>query len=442
MIDRLNALIDERTDAWIATRRDFHRHAEPGWCEFRTASLIARRLDALGYAVRAGREVMVAEERMGLPPEEVLEAHWQRARAQGADREYVERMRGGFPALVATLRAGEGPVIGMRFDIDALEIPESNASNHRPAREGFASVNEGVLHACGHDAHGAIGLGVAEVLASLRHALRGTFVLIFQPAEEGVRGAKSMVAAGVVDEVDYLLCQHVHTGSAVGEVVCGMAGSAATQKFDVTITGAPSHAGGSPQNGKNALQAAAAAVLNLYALPRHGGGFTRVNVGRLTAGTARNVIAPSAHLVVETRGESTELSEYMYRGAVRVIKAAAAMYDCTAEIVAMGGAESARSDPELDARAAEVIASIKGCTVLESLPSGGSEDYTYMMRRVQERGGQATHFGIGADLFGVRREDEDREAVLGHHTTVFDIDEAAIPLAVRVMSRVALSLLE
>ena len=302
MISSIDAMVASLEAKLVHCRRDLHRHAETGWLEFRTSSLVARALTDLGYEVELGRQVVAENARMGVPSAEMLESNWQRALVQGGDPEFLEDVKGGYTGVVGILACGEGPTIGLRFDMDALGVMEAQEERHRPHREGFASLNEGMMHACGHDAHTAVGLGLAEVLMAHREALRGTIKLIFQPAEEGVRGAKSMVAAGVVDDVDILLGHHVRTGFCLGELECGMSGYAATHKFDVSIEGGPAHAGGRPEGGANAMLAAATAILNLYAIPRHSEGYTRINVGQMTAGTGRNVICPSAHLVCETRG--------------------------------------------------------------------------------------------------------------------------------------------
>jgi aminobenzoyl-glutamate utilization protein A len=412
-----------------AERRDFHRYAESGWTEFRTASLIARRLVDLGFDVKVGRTVLDPDARMGVPDVDVLEAAWARAKAQGGAPEFLEEVRGGFTGVVATLSHGAGPTVGLRFDIDALDLQESHAPEHRPEAEGFASVNDGAAHACGHDAHAAIGLGVARVLTDLASAIKGTVKLIFQPAEEGVRGAKAMVAARVVDDVDALLGLHVYSGWETGSVAPGKGGFLATSKFDALITGAPAHAGGSPQLGRNAMLAAATAVLNLHAISRHRSGATRINVGRLTAGQGRNVIAPSAHLVIETRGATSKLDDYMVNAAVRVLESAAAMYECEVEICPMGGAKSADSDPALAERVSRIVDVLPGLVARDAEPGGGSEDFTYMMRCVQERGGLATNIGFGADIGN-----------WGHHTATFDIDEAALPMAVKLLVAMTLDL--
>lgn len=414
----------------IEYRRDFHRYAESGWTEFRTASLVARRLERLGFLVVAGPQVFRDEDRMGLPHAEVLESHWQRACEQGGDPDFLDAVRNGFTGVVATLRHGEGPMVGLRFDMDAVDITENLSSAHRPTREGFASVNEGAMHACGHDGHTAIGLGVAEVLSALHQELNGTVKLIFQPAEEGVRGAKAMVGAGVVDDVNYLLGHHLYSAWKLGEIDPGRSNYLATSKFDVVLTGAPAHAGGRPHEGKNALLAAATAVLNLHAIPRHKEGATRINVGRLFAGTGRNVICPKAHLVVETRGATTELNEYMVASSRRVLEAAAAMYNCSLEITAMGGAQSGSSDASLASRVERIALEMGGFSIRAPEKGGGSEDFTYMMQRVQDCGGLATSIGIGADLGG-----------WGHHTADFDFDERALGKAIELLCLVTLDLL-
>jgi aminobenzoyl-glutamate utilization protein A len=414
----------------IQDRRDFHKYAESGWFEFRTASLVARRLHNLGLDLRVGREVMTPADRMGLPDAEALEAQWQRAVKEGGDPHYLEQVRKGFTAVVGSKQYGAGPVVGLRFDMDALDIEESTANSHRPAREGFASIHKGMGHACGHDGHTAIGLGIAKLLTSCQENLRGTVKLIFQPAEEGVRGAKSMVSAGVVDDVDYLVGLHLSSGWKTGEIVGGKGGYLATSKFNAEFTGLPAHAGGAPHKGKNALLAAANAVINLYAIPRHRAGATRINVGRLVAGTGRNVICPNASLWIETRGENSEINDYMVAAARRVLEAAAAMYDVSLSIIPMGEAQSANSNAQLARRVEKTALTLGGFAISTNISSGGSEDFTYMMRRVQANGGLATNIGLGADLGG-----------FGGHTAEYDFDEGALPLGVALLTAVTINLL-
>ena len=110
-----------------------------------------------------------------------------------------------FTGIVATLNTGRpGPTLAFRVDMDALDLSEALDESHRPFRDGFASCNPGMMHACAHDGHTTIGLGLAQVLKQNEAQLNGTIRLIFQPAEEGTRGAKAIVDKGVVDDVQYI----------------------------------------------------------------------------------------------------------------------------------------------------------------------------------------------------------------------------------------------
>ncbi len=430
MYDKIAALSLGMADALTAQRRDFHKYAESGWLEMRTSSIIARRLTELGcYEVLVGQDVCLDEARMGLPDPEVLEENYKRAEEQGADPEFLPYTKGGFTGVIGILRCGEGPTVALRFDIDALGVIESKDESHLPAREGFASVNYGMMHACGHDGHATIGLGVAKVLSEIKDSLHGTVKLIFQPAEEGVRGAKSIVEKGHLDDVDYVIGNHIGGFGAYGDAffIPGSGGNMATTKLDVWFHGASAHASGAPHIGHNAIQAAAAATMNLYAIPRHGAGASRVNVGTIHAGTGRNVIADVAKLEMEVRGKTTEIKDYMEEHARKVIKACAEMYDCTYEIKVMGGAQTAESSPELMARVKRVIEEhMPEYKVADYVPQpgGGSEDVTYMMQRVQSHGGQATFFRSFCKVDGP-----------GHSRT-YNFDEAVLPRVVRVFSSV------
>ena len=417
----------------VALRRDFHKHAETGWLEMRTSSIIARKLTELGYEVLIGEQVCKKDERMGVPSDAVLENAYDRAIEQGADPEFVKATRGGMTGVIGILRCGEGPTVAMRFDIDALGVYESEDEDHFPRKEGFASVNTGAMHACGHDGHAASGLGVAEVLMQIKEHLHGTVKLIFQPAEEGVRGAKSIVANGHLDGVDYFLGSHVTGCGAEGsEITPGSYGSLASYKYDVTYTGKSAHAGGSPQLGKNALLAAACAVTNLYAIPRHGEGATRINVGKLVAGSGRNVIADEAFMEIEVRGDTTAINEYVSEYAMRILKNSAEMHDCSLDIKLMGAAESMTSDEDLCQRVADVCREKLGMKVSKAhtLKSGGSEDVSYMINHVQNNGGKATFMRVRTDITGVA------------HNRKYNFDEIYLTRAVKVFCGMTYDLLK
>lgn len=433
LYETIIASADAQTEELTALRRDLHKYAESGWLELRTSSLIARRLTDLGYEVLVGEQVCNRESRMGVPSQQVLDEAYARAVAQGADPEFVEAARDGMTGVIGILRCGEGPVVAMRFDIDALGVIESTESDHIPAAQGFASVNHGSMHACGHDGHTCVGLGVAKTLMELKDQLHGTVKLIFQPAEEGVRGAKSIVDKGHLDGVDYFLSSHITDLDAEGaDVTPGAYGSLATSKYDVVFHGKAAHAGASPHLGNNALLAAATALLNLQAIPRNGGGATRINVGKLVGGTGRNVIADEAFMEIEVRGDTTELNEYMCQYAMRILEAAAAMHSCTVEVKLMGAASSVNSDKALAQRVAQICTDGLGLKVSSNImvKSGGSEDVAYMMCRVQEQGGQAIFMRIRTPLAGPP------------HNRKFDYNESYIPKGIKIFCAAVCDLMQ
>jgi aminobenzoyl-glutamate utilization protein A len=205
-----------------------------------------------------------------------------------------------------------------------------------------------------------------------------------------------------LDGVDFCIGSHISDLSKEEgvEVTPGAYGSLSTCKYDVTYHGVSSHASGKPQLGKNALLAAATAALNLSAIARHGEGGTRVNVGRLIAGSGRNVIPDEAFMEVEVRGDTTEINEYMCDKAMRIIEHAAAMYDCTSEVKLMGAASSVNSDPDFAQRIAGIAEKVGLKPATNRMAkSGGSEDFAYMMNRVQEQGGKAAFVRIHTKLF-------------------------------------------
>lgn len=410
-------------------RRDLHTYPEPGWMEFRTASLVIQRLRELGYRICMGKEATSEHSRTGCPSEAELKQAQERAITEGADAELVSLMQGGFTAFWADLECGEGPLIGLRFDMDCNELTESIEPAHRPVREAFASRHPGLMHACGHDGHVAVGLGIAEVLAALRPALRGTIRLLFQPAEEGGRGALPMLEAGSVQGMDTLLGFHIGFKAASGEVICGTRNFLATTKRDILFKGAPAHAGAAPEEGRNALLAACTATLNLHAIPRNAKGDTRITVGRLEGGEARNIIPALARLQIETRGTTSALNAYMDGEAKRIISAAAAMWGCTCENTLVGTIDGGESSPSLAAHIAAIARLMPSFPVVTEINDfGATEDFACLMTNVQEQGGQASYLQIGTT----------RSA--GHHHALFDFDEACLFSATELLARIVCSL--
>ena len=397
-------------------RRDFHLHAESGWLEFRTASKVADILDGLGYQLALGRDVIDADSRMGLPDEETLAKAFERAREQGAPERWLPAFEGGFAGVVATLDTGRpGPTLAFRVDMDALDLNEQHDDSHRPHRDHFASCNAGMMHACGHDAHTSTGLAVAHWFADNVDQMNGKIKILFQPAEEGVRGAAGMAASGILDDADYFLGAHIAMMCKSGEVSVNPYGFLCTTKLDVTYTGRPAHAGVEPNAGHNAMAAACNAFVQLLGIARHGSGMTRINVGQLVAGEGRNVIPSHAVMKMEVRGETGEINQYMYDSAVNIIKGCALSQNCEYTIEKMGEAVDLTNDPELVKVLTEAVGNVEGMTARQDpMNFGGSEDATILARRVQAHGGKAAFFVLGADRPS------------GHHTAKFDIDEKAL----------------
>jgi len=408
-------------------RRSFHRHPEPGWCEFRTTARLVEELEGIGVDELAiGREALSIDDRMAVPDDETIAPWLERARDAGVRADILEKTADGHTGAIAVIEQGEGPTVGLRVDLDAISITESLADDHRPAADGFRSDHEGYMHACGHDAHIAIALGTIEAIQDSEFS--GTLKVFFQPAEEISGGGKAMAESGYLDDVDYLFAFHIGLGHPTGEIVAGIEKPLAMAHLTATFEGASAHAGKAPNEGGNAMQASATAIQNAYAIPRHSEGMTRVNVGHIEGGTASNVIAEEITIEAEVRGETTGLMEYMRTELERVLYAAAEMHDCDVTPRMISESPRADSDPELRdvvATAARETAGID--RIVESTAFGVSEDVTYLMERVQNNGGLASYMLLGTDH------------PTNHHTPTFDIDESTLDIGVSVVSNAILA---
>jgi len=411
-----------RHDRLVSLRRDLHRKPEPAWREFWTTARIVGELEAIGVDERhVGPDAIDPDLRTGVPDDDELGAWYERALDAGADESVLERLHGGNTGVVAVLRQGDGPTVGLRVDIDALPITESEDGGHAPASEGFRSEHEGSMHACGHDAHATLGVGVLETVKA--SDFEGTLKVFFQPAEEVVGGGEAMAKSGHLDDVDHLFAVHVGLDHPTGEVVAGMDGFLAVTGLRADFRGQSSHAGARPEEGRNAVQAMAAAVQGLYGIPRHADGVTRVNAGKVGGGTASNIVPEHAYAEIEVRGETTELRDYVLGRARKVLRGSAEMHDCELETTVESEAPSATSDESLVDVVAAVAEGVDGVErVVRRDDLGGSEDATYLMQHVQNRGGDATYVAIGTDHPG------------GHHTPTFDVDEDSLEIGVDTLA--------
>ena len=320
-----------------------------------------------------------------------------------------------------------------RFDIDALGLVEDSTDGHYPKQEGFSSCHLGAMHACGHDGHASIGLTTAKILMELKEHLHGTLKIIFQPAEEGVRGAKSICESGFLDDVDYIFAAHIMPRVKDYDLYFGMNESFATTKLDVIYHGVSTHAAESPQFGKNALLSAANCIINLHSIPRNSDGQTRVNVGTVHAGTGRNVVPDTAKLEIEVRGVTTELNRYMEIYARDIINACALMHDTVVEIKQMGKAFALNCDEDFMNQIRNICVKEMPDLKLppENLnPLGGSDDFSYMMEYVQVHGGKATYMKLLTDI------------TASPHNTSFNFNEEVLNKGPRIMASIAYTLLK
>ena len=312
-----------------------------------------------------------------------------------------------YTGCIATIKGGRpgNRTVLLRADIDALPIQENSGVE-------FKSIHPGVMHACGHDCHAATGLAMAHWLKVHEAELNGTVKLLFQPAEEGTRGALAMTESGILDDVNYLVGAHIACTPRLGQVFISEPGYNATIKFDVHLEGRAAHSVANPQDGRNALMEAAHALVLCGSMPKHGDGLTSISCGKLTAGEMRNVIPVKAKMEMEVRGASNELCQYAFSEAERSVKFACAAFDVTYRIEKVGQAYTMNPSPELadllEVCACETVGE-KG--VGRYSEKGGSEDFTVMMDRVQKLGGKAAHFYYGADSTCNHRSDFDPDDV-------------------------------
>jgi aminobenzoyl-glutamate utilization protein A len=402
----------ERLDM-VALRREFHAHPETAFREVRTTARVAEVLAGLGIEARSGEGVLQLEGIVDYPNDEILDASAERAVKTGADQTWVETVRRDGTALVADVEGDRpGPVWALRFDIDALPIIESSEDSHVPQAQGFRSTFGGGMHACGHDGHVAIGLALAERLKR-KPDFAGTVRFLFQPAEEGGRGARAMLNAGALEGVNRFVALHLGLDLPLGHVVGGAVGAFATTKLRARFTGIASHAAAAPQDGRNALAAAAAGTLAVLAQPRWSTTDTRVNVGTLHAGDGVNIIPAWAELTAETRALDADVQAELSARVVAALEGAAASYGCAVEVLQTGGSAPINSDEPVAwqlARQAKVL----GLTSDTFGPMGGSDDASLFLAEVQRQGGIGSYVMVGADN------------PAPHHNPAFDVDERAL----------------
>jgi amidohydrolase len=371
-------------------RRDFHRHPELGFHETRTASIVAEELAKLGMKVRTG---------VG---------------------------RTGVLGLLEGSKAG--PVVLLRFDMDALPINEESGAE-------YASENPGVMHACGHDGHMAIGLSVAHLLTRRRSELNGTIKFVFQPAEEGLGGAHSMIEDGVLEQPkpDVCLAMHLWNERPVGwlALVPGpfMAGS---DLFRVRLTGKGGH-GALPHETVDPVLAAAQVITALQSIVSRNVSPLQtavVSVTQVSAGDAFNVIPAEARLQGTIRAFEAQVREKVLARFEEIVHGVAGAMGCQAEIEMLPNTPAVVNDLRITKKLQGIVEeALPDAIVDDSFRTMVSEDMAEMMERIP-----GCYFMVGSG-------NAERGLNASHHSPAFDFDEAALPRAVAFMCAAAMELL-
>ncbi|MFZ1403242.1 MAG: amidohydrolase [Anaerolineae bacterium] len=367
----------------IAWRRDFHQHPELGFQETRTSSIVAGHLNDLGIEVQ-----------------------------QGVGRTGVVGIVDG---------AGDGPTVLLRFDMDALPIQEISDAPYR-------SQHAGVMHACGHDGHTAIGLGMATLLSRQRQRLFGRVKLIFQPAEEGLGGAMAMIQDGVLQQPapDYAFGLHLWNQLAFGQVAI-QAGPllAAADEFSLTIIGRGSH-GAMPHEGIDAVVVAAQVVMALQTIVSRLVDPTEtavLTIGTIHGGQAFNVLAGDVTMTGTVRTFDANIRQQVWQGIETLVHGICQAYGATFALQQAGCAAPATvNDPRATAtmrQAAQALADATQVTPIKPLMI--AEDMSEFLQRVP---GCFALLGAGPHPHP-------------HHNAGFDFDERALPVGVALLCETA-----
>jgi len=424
-----NAAGEAHDEQLVAWRRELHRYPGPGFGEFYAADMVARYLRRIGFTVRIGSEAMDSSAILHYDAQRVDEAY-RAAVAVGIDQVTARRMRDGGTAVVADLCGRPGPLVGLRFDMDGLPIREAESAEHPPAKWRFRSEIPGLMHACGHDGHVAIGLGVASVLAAAASRLNGGIRLIFQPAEEGTPGgAASIRDRGLVDDVDYMICSHLGLGVPTGEVVC-RANFLATSKYRAEFCGRGAHVTNSPQDGRNALLAACSAALAIHAIAPHSEGWFSANVGVLSGGDEQGITPSWSSMQLGFWAENSEVHDYIDGEVSRILRGSATAWGVESKATLVGRGPTAPQNADLASLLGECAEAVPGVTsVVDTIGCKAGEDANIFLAEVAAHGGQGIYVVIGSDLRG------------GHHTPDFDFDERSLGIGRSVLASTCLSLL-
>ena len=384
LIEKLTSQI---TPDLIAIRRWMHENPELGFEEVETSGMIQHELDKIGVSWKGGF---------------------------------------GKTGVCATIDGGDGPCIALRADFDALPINETGNPDYK-------SKIAGKMHACGHDAHTAIILGVVRVLSQIDD-LPGKAMFVFQPAEEGLGGARAMLADGLFDYCDPDIMLGYHNWPPLPAGTIGwhpVTAFASSDPFDIVIKGKSGH-GAHPHMAKDPIVAAGALVSGLQSIvSREVAPLSAavVTVGSIHGGSARNQIPDEVTLEGAVRTQSEDVRQTVKDAIGRIVEGIALQYGMEAEVKFLQGVPPVVNTPDILAHVVGVARDALGSDKVVELPQGsmGSEDFAeYSSRK------PAAHLRIGS---------QHKELNTMLHRSDFDLDEACIPTAVKVLSEAIISLM-
>ena len=400
--EALAASVESKVIAW---RRDIHQHPELGNREFRTAALVADHLRALGIEVQTGV------------------AHT------------------GVVGLIRGVRPG--PVVALRADMDALPVTERvDLPFASTARAEYNGEEVGVMHACGHDTHVAILMGVAEVLVGIRDRIPGTVKLVFQPAEEGAPvgeegGAELMVREGILDSptVDAAFALHISSQGEVGNIYYNPRGTyASADDFRMVVRGRQTH-GGYPWNGVDPIVASAQIITALQSIVSRQMNLIEnpsvVTVGKIEGGVRSNIVPEQVEMLGTVRALDPEDRRLLHERIRRVANGVAEGMgvEVELELPYTTAYPVTYNDPDLTEEMLPVLRAVAGDDRVHlRKPVTGAEDFAFVAERVP-----GFYINLGGRPSNVAEADAP-----AHHTPEFYVDDSGLGLGVRAMTAMAL----
>lgn len=403
---KINQFAENVEQKVIEWRRHIHQNPELSNREFETAKYIAKHLKSLGIEVQEG----VA-----------------------------------YTGVVGILKGNKpGKVVGLRADMDALPVTERNDLPFKSTvTTTFNGQKTGVMHACGHDSHVAILMGVAEILSQMKDEISGTVKFIFQPAEEGAPkgeqgGADLMVKEGVLKnpDVDAIFGLHISSGLEAGKISYRFGGiMAAAQSFEINVKGKQAH-GSRPWTSVDPIVVSAQIINGLQTIVSRESELTKegavITVGMIQAGIRSNIIPESAKMIGTIRTLDYDMQEFINKRMEEMVPAIAKAYRAEATIEIEKGYPITFNDLDLTKEmlpTLQRIADRKNVYAINAIT--GAEDFSFFQKEVP-----GLYFFLGGKSPETKPED-----VGGHHTPDFVIDESGFILGVRTMSALALDYL-